>query len=139
MYIYALNMREGFIGVMGASGYSGLEAAPYGLPELFRERLRGARLVANPGCYATAAALALAPLLKAGLVLPDELIVDAASGVTGAGRKASEEYSFAELADDFRAYRALRHQHAPEIAQTLGRAASAPPPAELAFTPHLLP
>ncbi|HEY8210657.1 MAG TPA: N-acetyl-gamma-glutamyl-phosphate reductase [Myxococcaceae bacterium] len=116
-----------------------LKAATYGLPELFRERIRGARLVANPGCYATVAALALAPLMKANLVEKDELIVDAASGVTGAGRKASEEYSFAELSDDFRAYKALRHQHAPEIAQTLGRAASAPPPAELAFTPHLLP
>jgi len=118
-----------------------LKSAAYGLPELFRDRLRGARLIANPGCYATAAALALAPLLKARLVElePGDLIVDAASGVTGAGRKASEEYSFAELADDFRAYRVLRHQHTPEIAQTLGRAAGTPAPGELTFTPHLLP
>ena len=116
-----------------------LKTAVYGLPELFREKVRGARLVANPGCYATAAALALAPLLKAKLVEPDDLIVDAASGVTGAGRKAAEEYSFAELADDFRAYKALRHQHAPEIAQALGAAASTASPRELAFTPHLLP
>ncbi|HVE86880.1 MAG TPA: N-acetyl-gamma-glutamyl-phosphate reductase [Myxococcales bacterium] len=120
-----------------------LRAAAYGLPELFRERIRGARLVASPGCYATAAALALAPLLKAGLVDPAELIVDAASGVTGAGRKSSEEYSFAEVADDFRAYRVLRHQHTPEIVQTLARAAGprAPgaPPVDLTFTPHLLP
>lgn len=115
-----------------------LATAAYGLPELFRERLRGAALIANPGCYATAAALALAPLLKAGLADPAELIVDAASGVTGAGRKASEEYSFAELADDFRAYKVLRHQHTPEIAQTLARA-SGGAPAELTFTPHLLP
>jgi N-acetyl-gamma-glutamyl-phosphate reductase len=118
-----------------------LQAAVYGLPELFRERIRGARLIANPGCYATAAALALAPLLKAGLLETSDLIVDAASGVTGAGRKASEEYSLAELAGDFRAYKVLRHQHAPEIVQTLGRASAAPSPGleELTFTPHLLP
>jgi N-acetyl-gamma-glutamyl-phosphate reductase len=106
-----------------------LAEAQYGLPELSRISA-GARLVANPGCYATAAALALSPLIEAGLV-EGQLIVDAASGVTGAGRKATEEYSFVEIASDFRAYKVLRHQHTPEIAQTIGR--------PLVFTPHLLP
>jgi N-acetyl-gamma-glutamyl-phosphate reductase len=107
-----------------------LSEAFYGLPELARAP-RGARLVANPGCYPTAAALALAPLIDARLLAPDPLIVDAASGVTGAGRKASEDFSFAEVDGDFRAYRVLRHQHQPEIAQTLAR--------PLTFTAHLLP
>jgi N-acetyl-gamma-glutamyl-phosphate reductase len=107
-----------------------LETACYGLPELARTP-KGATLVANPGCYATAAALALAPLVEAGVLDGSPLIVDAASGVTGAGRKATEDYSFAEIEGDFRAYKVLRHQHQPEIAQTLGRS--------LTFTPHLLP
>src|SRR4051812_12300139 len=107
-----------------------LSQAAYGLPEL-SPLARGTRLVANPGCYPTAAALALAPLLEAGLLSADPLIVDAASGVTGAGRKASEDYSFTEIDGDFRAYKVLRHQHQPEIAQTLRR--------PLTFTPHLLP
>src|SRR5205085_9079288 len=102
----------------------------YGLPELHRTP-KGAALVANPGCYPTAAALALAPLIEAGALDGSQLIVDAASGVTGAGRRAAEDYSFAEIDGDFRAYKVLRHQHQPEIAQTLGRS--------LTFTPHLLP
>jgi N-acetyl-gamma-glutamyl-phosphate reductase len=106
-----------------------LQEAFYGLPELGRTPL-GTRLVANPGCYATAAALALSPLVQAGLV-KGPLIVDAASGVTGAGRKATEELSFAEVDEDFRAYKVLGHQHEPEIAQTIR--------AELTFTAHLLP
>ena len=106
-----------------------LSKAFYGLPELSRTPA-GARLIANPGCYPTAAALALAPLIEAGAV-QGPFIVDAASGVTGAGRKATEEMSFAEVDEDFRAYRVLRHQHQPEIAQTLGR--------PLTFTAHLLP
>src|SRR5882672_3598938 len=106
-----------------------LSEAFYGLPELARAP-RGTRLVANPGCYPTAAALALAPLIDAGL-LEGPFIVDAASGVTGAGRKALEDYSFAEIDGDFRAYKVLRHQHQPEIAQTLTR--------PLTFTAHLLP
>jgi N-acetyl-gamma-glutamyl-phosphate reductase len=107
-----------------------LSRAFYGLPELSRAP-KGTRLIANPGCYPTAAALALFPLVEAGLLSRDPLIVDAASGVTGAGRKASEDFSFAEIDEDFRAYRVLRHQHQPEMAQALGRA--------LTFTPHLLP
>ncbi|NVB77706.1 MAG: N-acetyl-gamma-glutamyl-phosphate reductase [Kofleriaceae bacterium] len=112
-----------------------LAEAVYGLPELFRARLANARLVANPGCYATAIQLALAPIL--GLVAPGRLIVDAMSGVTGAGRKASEEYSYAEIAGDLRAYRVLRHQHTPEISQGLAQLAARDVP--VTFVPHLLP
>src|SRR6266851_2311895 len=101
-----------------------LRESVYGLPELGgREAIAKARLVANPGCYPTAAALALVPLLRAGVLATEGVIVDAASGTTGAGRKASEEMSFSEVMDDFRAYRVLRHQHAPEIARTLSAAA----------------
>jgi N-acetyl-gamma-glutamyl-phosphate reductase len=106
-----------------------LSEAFYGLPELSKVS-HGARLVANPGCYPTAAALALAPLIEAGLV-EGPFIVDAASGVTGAGRKGTEELSFAEVDEDFYAYKVLKHQHQPEIAQTVGR--------PVTFTAHLLP
>jgi N-acetyl-gamma-glutamyl-phosphate reductase len=106
-----------------------LAEAFYGLPELGKVP-KGARLVANPGCYPTAAALALAPLIEAGLI-EGPFIVDAASGVTGAGRKGTEELSFAEVDEDFYAYKVLRHQHQPEIAQTVGR--------PVTFTAHLLP
>ncbi|XXF81036.1 N-acetyl-gamma-glutamyl-phosphate reductase [Myxococcaceae bacterium GXIMD 01537] len=114
-----------------------LALAPYGLPELFREGLRDAKLISNPGCFATAAALALAPLLRAHLLDDSSLIFDAASGTTGAGRKGTEDMSFSEVNEDFRAYRVLRHQHTPEIAQTLARCARRTVP--LTFTPHLLP
>jgi N-acetyl-gamma-glutamyl-phosphate reductase len=102
--------------------------AVYGLPELHRTAITGAKLVANPGCYATAIQLALAPLR--GLVT-GRFVVDAVSGVTGAGRKATEELSFAEVTGDVRAYRTLRHQHAPEIEQGLDAAVT--------FVPHLVP
>src|SRR5467141_2585124 len=115
-----------------------LRESVYGMPELGgREAIAKARLVANPGCYPTAAALALVPLLRAGVLAPEGVIVDAASGTTGAGRKASEEMSFSEVMDDFRAYRVLRHQHTSEIAWTLSEAAGREVP--LTFTAHLLP
>ena len=115
-----------------------LDAAVYGLPELGdRREIAAASLVANPGCYPTAAALALVPLLRAGLLADESIVVDAASGVSGAGRQASEAYSFCEVVDDVRPYKVLRHQHTPEIAQSLARAAGRPVP--LTFTPHLLP
>jgi len=114
-----------------------LAEAIYGLPELARERIRGARLVANPGCYATAIQLALAPLVAPGLLAPGRFIVDAVSGVTGAGRKATEDYSFVEIAGDVRAYRTLRHQHVPEIEQGLGDLARRA--VGLTFVPHLIP
>jgi len=114
-----------------------LSEARYGLPELAREQLTGARLVTNPGCYATAIALALAPLLRSGLVDADGVTVAAMSGVSGAGRKASEEYSFGEVDEDLRAYRLGKHQHVPEIEQTVARFAGRCGP--LSFTPHLVP
>jgi N-acetyl-gamma-glutamyl-phosphate reductase len=114
-----------------------LAEAVYGLPELFRKEVIKARLIANPGCYPTAAALSLTPLLQAGLVQPNNVVINAASGVSGAGRKASEEYTFMEIGDDVRAYKVLKHQHTPEITQTLGQVAGGK--VELVFTPHLLP
>ena len=114
-----------------------LEEAVYGLPELSRAEIAGARLVANPGCYPTAAILPLAPLLRRGLLEPDSIVINAASGVTGAGRRVAEEYGFVEVDGDYRAYRVLRHQHTPEIGETLSRVAGQS--VRPVFTPHLLP
>jgi N-acetyl-gamma-glutamyl-phosphate reductase len=115
-----------------------LARAVYGLPELHRERIRGADLVANPGCYPTSVILALAPLAEAGLLRPGSpLIADSKSGVSGAGRKAAYEYSFTELNDGFKAYRLVGHQHTPEISQELGALMGGEP--VLSFTPHLVP
>jgi N-acetyl-gamma-glutamyl-phosphate reductase len=112
-----------------------LAEAVYGLPELGRQGLRGARLVANSGCYATSVALAVAPFVKAGVASPEGVAVTSMSGVSGAGRKANEEYSFVELDEDLRAYRLGKHQHVPEIEQTVARYAGACGP--LSFTPVL--
>lgn len=114
-----------------------LAEARYGLPELARDALHGARLVTNPGCYATAIALALAPLLKSGLVAREGVAVTGMSGVSGAGRRSSEDYSFVEVAEDVRAYRVGKHQHVPEIEQTVARYAGACGP--ISFTPVLVP
>ena len=111
-------------------------AVVYGIPEVAREAIATARLVANPGCYATAMNLALMPLARAGLV-SGMVVVSACSGATGAGRQSKEDYSFCEVADDVRAYRVLSHQHTPEVAQCLGDLGAAP--VDLVFTPHLLP
>lgn len=112
--------------------------AVYGLPELHRARIAGSELVANPGCYPTAALLALAPLLRRGLVA-GPVIVNAASGVTGAGRSPKRELLFAEVAEGFSAYAVGNvHRHLCEMkAQAAGLANGAAP--ELVFTPHLLP
>jgi N-acetyl-gamma-glutamyl-phosphate reductase len=114
-----------------------LAEAVYGLPELGRDGLRGARLVANSGCYASTIAVAIAPFVKAGVVLPDGIAVTAMSGVSGAGRKASEDFSFVEIADDLRAYRLTKHQHVPEIEQTVARYGGRCGP--ISFTPVLAP
>ncbi len=110
----------------------------YGLPELFRDELRGARLVAAPGCYPTAAALALAPLVRAGLVERDGIVVDAASGVSGAGRGPKASTAFCAVDEDFTAYGLLTHRHTPEIEQSLTRVAGGDEVTVL-FTPHLAP
>jgi N-acetyl-gamma-glutamyl-phosphate reductase len=112
-----------------------LERAHYGLPELTGAPPRDA-VVANPGCYPTAALLALAPLVRERLIEPAGIIVDAKSGVTGAGKQSSEAFSFAEYADDSRAYKLLAHQHTPEIARALSRLASG---IKLTMTAHYLP
>ena len=114
-----------------------LAQARYGLPELDRAALRGATFVTNPGCYATAIALALSPLVRSGLVAREGIAVAAMSGVSGAGRKSSEEFSFCEVDEDLRAYRIGRHQHVPEIEQTVARFAGGVGP--ISFTPHLVP
>jgi N-acetyl-gamma-glutamyl-phosphate reductase len=116
-----------------------LSEAVYSLPEATgaTDRLRAARLVSNPGCYATAATLSVLPLLSAGIIEPDGIVIDAASGTTGAGRKASEDFSFTEVDGDFRAYRILRHQHTPEIERAL--ALSGAPSGLVTLTAHLLP
>ena len=114
-----------------------LAEARYGLPELARDALRGATFITNPGCYATAIALAIAPLLRAGAVEKEGITVSAMSGVSGAGRKAAEEYSFCEVDEDLRAYRMGRHQHTPEIEQTVARYAGGVGP--ISFIPHLVP
>jgi N-acetyl-gamma-glutamyl-phosphate reductase len=112
-----------------------LERAHYGLPELFGPPPPKA-LVANPGCYPTASLLALAPLVRDGLVEPAGIVVDAKSGVTGAGRQSGEAFSFAEVDADVRAYKVLTHQHTPEIARGLSRFAK---DVTVTFTAHLVP
>ena len=104
----------------------------YGIPELFRERYPGERTRSPPpGCYPTAAALALAPLVRAGVIEPTGVIVDAASGVSGAGRALKHNTHFAPPNEDFTAYGLLDHRHTPEIEQATG--------AQVLFTPHLAP
>jgi N-acetyl-gamma-glutamyl-phosphate reductase len=114
-----------------------LQEAVYGLTEYCRAALPAARLVANPGCYPTSALLGLLPLVEQDLIEPDGIVIDAKSGVTGAGRTVSAEYLFAEVDDNLRAYKIGQHRHAPEIEQQLrpyigtGRGVT--------FVPHLLP
>lgn len=109
----------------------------YGLPEVNRQRLREARIVANPGCYPTSVQLGFLPLLEAGVVDLDHLIADAKSGVSGAGRKAEVHTLLAEASDNFKAYGVSGHRHLPEITQGLN--AMAGRPVRLVFTPHLTP
>jgi N-acetyl-gamma-glutamyl-phosphate reductase len=111
--------------------------AVYGLPEMNREQLRGARLVANPGCYPTSVQLGFLPLVEAGVVDLDHLIADAKSGVSGAGRKAELALSFSEASDNFAAYNVPGHRHWPEIRQGLAQAAKRE--VGLVFTAHLTP
>jgi len=114
-----------------------LTEAVYGLPELFREQIAGARLIANPGCYPTSIALGLAPLLKNKLIDPASLIIDSKSGTSGAGRSAKQGSLFCEVNEAFKAYGVASHRHTPEIEQTLSTLAAVP--VQVNFTPHLLP
>lgn len=114
-----------------------LQEAVYGLPELNREAVRRARIVANPGCYPTAVILGFRPLLARGLVDVDRLIADAKSGVSGAGRKAEVGALFAEVGESFKAYGVPGHRHLPEIRQVLSGIAGGD--VGLTFVPHLVP
>lgn len=114
-----------------------LAEAVYGLPEFYREDIRKARLIANPGCYPTAALLALSPLAAASAGTIESIIIDAKSGVTGAGRKAKLQLSFGEVNENFKAYKPLDHQHVPEMELYLSRIAGKK--FTLDFVPHLLP
>lgn len=114
-----------------------LQEAVYGLPEIARDAIRGAQLVANPGCYPTAVALGLLPLVEAGAVELTGLVADAKSGVSGAGRKASVGTLMGEVGESFKTYAVPGHRHLPEIRQTLRSLAGAD--VELTFVPHLVP
>lgn len=114
-----------------------LKKAVYGLPELYKETIKNADLVANPGCYPTAAILALAPLVSTLTNAVTNIIIDAKSGTSGAGKKASFAFNFTEVNENFKAYKVLRHQHNPEIDIILSRMASHDITTH--FVPHLLP
>jgi len=114
-----------------------LAEAVYGLPELHREQIAKARLVANPGCYPTSVILALAPLLQAGVVALETLIVDSKSGASGAGRLAQTGTLFCEVTEGFKAYKVAAHRHTPEMEQEISELCKKP--VTISFTPHLLP
>jgi N-acetyl-gamma-glutamyl-phosphate reductase len=111
--------------------------AVYGLTEVYRPQIKKARLVANPGCYTTCAELALIPLLKAKAIDPDEIVIDAKSGMTGAGRAAKEEMLFSEVSEGIHAYGVGHHRHMAELDQEFSRAAGRE--VVVSFTPHLVP
>jgi N-acetyl-gamma-glutamyl-phosphate reductase len=111
--------------------------AVYGLVEVYREKIKAARLVANPGCYTSCAQLALVPLLKAQAIDPDEIVIDAKSGMTGAGRSAKEEMLFSEVSEGIHAYGVGHHRHMAELDQEFSRAAGRQ--VVVSFTPHLVP
>lgn len=113
------------------------QRAVYGLPELFREAIRGTDIVGNPGCYPTSVALGLAPALRAGAVETEGLVVDAKSGTTGAGRGLAQNTHFPDCNEAFSAYKVAAHRHTPEIEQTLTRVGGKR--ATVTFVPHLLP
>jgi N-acetyl-gamma-glutamyl-phosphate reductase len=111
--------------------------AVYGLVEVYREEIKRAHLVANPGCYTTCAQLPLIPLLRAKAIDPDEIVIDAKSGMTGAGRAAKEEMLFSEVSEGFHAYGVGHHRHMAELDQEFSRAAGRD--VVVSFTPHLVP
>jgi len=114
------------------------QAAVYGLPELYRDKIKSAQVVGCAGCYPTASLLAAAPLLKQGLVVPDSLIIDAKSGSSGAGREPQVDQLFAEVDGSVRAYKIGRHRHTPEIEQICSDLAGTKD-LQVQFTPHLVP
>lgn len=119
------------------SSQENLALSVYGLPEYNRAMIRDAELIANPGCYPTSVLLALKPLLAEGLIEAEDIIVDAKSGVSGAGRSPKQAFHFPECTENFKAYKIAAHQHTPEIEQELSNLAGKP--VTLIFTPHLVP
>src|SRR5262249_11793163 len=111
--------------------------AVYGLVEIYRDKIAKSRLVANPGCYTTCAQLPLTPLLKAKAIDPDEIVIDAKSGMTGAGRAAKEAMLFSEVSEGFHAYGVGHHRHMAELDQEFSLAAGKT--VMVSFTPHLVP
>jgi N-acetyl-gamma-glutamyl-phosphate reductase len=130
--LHDLSIHERTYGDHGAPGLA--PEAVYGLTELHRESIRNARLVANPGCYPTAALLALAPLAESGLA--EDVVISAASGISGAGRGGGERLAFVTVDENFSPYAVEGHRHTPEIVQELGQLGSSAP---VSFVPHLLP
>ncbi len=114
-----------------------LKKAVYGLPEIYREQIKKADLIANPGCYPTSVILGAMPLLKEGIVSGDGFVADSKSGVSGAGRNPNQDLHFSEVNESFKAYKVASHQHTPEIEQELSKAAGKP--VKALFTAHLLP
>jgi len=130
-----LSVYEAWYGEHGDP--SNVGRAVYGIPELFRERISGADLVANPGCYPTGVALALAPFVRAGLVETADVIVDAKSGVSGRGNKPDQGSMYCECNEDVRAYKVAGHRHEPEIERVLSLLGADRP--RVTFVPHLVP
>lgn len=114
-----------------------LTEAVYGLPEIYRDSIKKARLVANPGCYPTSVILGLAPLLKAGKIIPSSIVADSKSGASGAGRAANTATLFCEVSEGFKAYNVGSHRHTPEMEQEINKLCGNE--TRISFTPHLLP
>ena len=131
-----LKVYEKFYKV-GHKDPANLKHAVYGLPELNRDKIKTATLIANPGCYPTGAILGVLPCVKQGLVHIEGIGIDAKSGVTGAGRKAEKSLNFSEVNESFRAYKPFDHQHVPEMDQVLSKVAGKE--VSVIFVPHLLP
>ncbi|NCO37777.1 MAG: N-acetyl-gamma-glutamyl-phosphate reductase [Armatimonadetes bacterium CG_4_10_14_3_um_filter_66_18] len=131
-----VGLFEEYYGLCHASPELAKQAV-YGLPELYREQLRSATLVGNPGCLATSAILAVTPALKAGLIDHRTLIIDAKTGVSGAGKNPNPSFHFPHRNENMNAYRVVSHQHVPEIEDQLSRVAGEP--VQVGFTPHVVP
>jgi N-acetyl-gamma-glutamyl-phosphate reductase len=114
-----------------------IKKAVYGLPELYKDKIKNASLIANPGCYPTAAILALAPLFKNKLAKPEFIIIDAKSGITGAGRKPDLSSVYSDFNENLKAYKINQHQHMPEIEEVLSNISGKK--VEINFVPHLIP
>lgn len=114
-----------------------MKSAVYGLSEIHREQIKNSKIIANPGCYTTCAILSLYPLLENNLIDTDSIIVDAKSGVTGAGRKANQSLHYCEIDESFKAYKVTGHRHTSEIEQEISKASGES--IQIDFTPHLLP